>query len=117
MSIWDELDHFKPSEFDHPDEMNENLLRSLDRVRHRAHVPMVISSDFRPGDSGAHGQGLAVDVKDDHSSDGVTSHWRFKVVLAALMMGFNRIGIYDKHIHLDIWSTGPQEVIWFGTST
>jgi len=117
MSIWDDLNHFTPEEFDYPDDMDETFLRALDLIRSRAGVPMVITSDYRPGDLKAHGRGLAVDATDDSDSDGVTSQWRYKILKAAIETGILRIGIYDKHIHLDIWQNAPQEVIWYGSST
>ena len=116
MSIWDELDHFSPEEFDYPEEMDEDFLRALDRVRDRAAVSIYVTSDYRPGDGKAHGQGVAVDITDDLESDGVLSRWRYKVLLAAFQMGFTRIGIYDKHVHLDTWDDAPQEVAWQGSS-
>ena len=117
MAIWDELDYFTPDEFDYPDEMNEEFLLVLDLVRERAGVPFVITSDYRPGDPRAHGHGLAVDIADDQGHDGISSTFRFKVVRAALQMGVRRIGVYDKHVHLDCWEDGPQEVLWTGFST
>ena len=112
MSIWDELKYFKPEEFDYPEEMDENLLRLLDSAREIAGVGFFISSDYRLGDPRAHGKGFAVDIVDDPHQDGITSQFRWKVIEAAMAAGFKRIGVYDKHIHLDIWSTAPQEVVW-----
>lgn len=38
---------------------------------------------------------------------------RFKMITGLIKAGFNRIGIYPKHIHADISFTLPQNVIWF----
>jgi len=114
---WNELEFFHAGEFDYPEKMDEDFLRGLDFLRSRVGLPIYISSDYRPGDQGAHGQGLAVDITDDPNTDGITSHWCFLILYWALIHGFTRIGIYDKHIHLDRWTNGPQKVIWIGTST
>jgi len=117
MSIWDDLDYFSPSEFDYPDEMDSTLLYALEEIREMAGVPIFVSSDYRPGDPNAHGHGKAVDITDDLNSDGITSRWRFLVTRAALSKGIRRIGVYDKHIHLDVWEDGPQDVLWIGESS
>ena len=116
MSIFEDLTYFTIDEFDHPYSMSENFLITLDKIRDRANVPIYISSDYRPGDDKAHGQGVAVDIPDDLNSDGISAHWTYRVVLAAMQMGITRIGIYDKHVHLDTWYNGPSEVLWQGTS-
>ena len=93
-----------------------DLLKKLDLAREIAGVPMYISDDYRTNAQGAHSYGMAVDVVDDYDSDGITSAWRYEVVRAACAAGFTRIGVYDKHIHLDIWDGGPQRVMWMGES-
>ncbi len=113
MSIWDRLRYFGRHEFRHPDEMSEELLLRLDEVRHEAGVPIGITSDYRPGDGGAHGRGLAVDIS---GVDGMTSRWRFLVLRAAFKLGWHRIGVYDHHVHLDIDDSLAPEVCWHGGS-
>ncbi len=117
MSIWDQIEYFQPSEFNYPDEMDTVLLLGLDEVRREAGVPIYISSDYRPGDSGAHGEGKAVDIVDDLTHDAITSAWRFKIVRAAFLKGFTRIGVYDAHVHLDVSYLLPQGQLWTGTSS
>lgn len=55
------LAHFKPGEFNHPDKMVNEFLLVLDWIRSRCGIPFYLTSDFRPGDKGLHGQGQAVD--------------------------------------------------------
>jgi len=116
MSIWDSLEWFKREEFKHPDEMDHILLLGLDQVREEADVAMYVTSDYRPGDPRSHGEGKAVDVSDNLNGEPVSGAWRFKVVGAALRCGFVRVGVYDRHIHLDISLRLPQEVLWSGIS-
>ena len=113
---WEEVAFFKPHEFTTPSKLSKELLVRLDHARQIAEVPFFITSDYRFADHKAHGLGLAVDVADDPYADGITSTWRMTVVKAALGAGFRRIGVYDKHIHLDIWEGVIQDVLWVGQS-
>ena len=107
---WDVLQYFKAEEFDHPEELSYDLMVMVDAVRAISGVRLVPTSDYRPGDPLAHGRGVALDLSLPASKD------RMRVVSAAIMVGFRRIGIYDKHIHLDIDRELPQDVMWWGTS-
>jgi hypothetical protein len=114
---WESLDHFGPEEFDHPAMMEEKLVWSLEMLRRAIGLPIYISSDYRPSSTTSHGRGRAVDITDDKDSDGISGRWTYKVVTAALALGFTRIGIYNKHVHLDMDPASPQEVIWGGASS
>lgn len=105
---WRNIEHFEPIEFDGP--MHIGFVGKLDRARTQSGVPFVISSGFRAGDDGAHGLGRAVDIRCRDSRS------RFCILKALLGQGFKRIGVYDKHIHVDDWPDGDQRVIWWGTS-
>lgn len=106
---WSKLRWFVPQEFRHPGEMNWSLLTMLDALRERLGIPLVPTSDFRPGNAGAHGRGLAVDLR-AHSN-----YVRLRIVKEALNMGFPRIGVYNRHIHLDIDDSLPPGM-WGGVS-
>ena len=91
------------------------LWELLDKAREIAGVPFVITSgrrtdsnneDVGGAEKSAHltGEGCDLSVKN--------STTRFKIVNALLKTGFNRIGIYDTHIHCDISKTNPQNVMW-----
>lgn len=111
-----DLDHFDASEFTEPDRMQTQLLLALDETRRKAAFPIRITSSYRGGDPKSHGRGWAVDISDNLRGDPVTSAWRFAVVRAAVGSGFRRIGIYNKHLHLDMDPELPQPVMWWGVS-
>ncbi len=117
MNIWEELNYFTVSEFTNPDKMNPKLLHKLDDVRHVAGLTIFITSSFRVGDAGAHGDGDAVDIADNKTGEEISSRWRHKILAAAYAAGFKRIGSYDKHLHLDVSLTRIQEVSWIGKSS
>ena len=56
-----DLLHFKPEEFNHPDNMDSEFLQFLDEVRIECGVPFYLTSDYRTG-SGLHPLGRAVDL-------------------------------------------------------
>lgn len=111
--IWDELRYFRADEpgiAPYADKLSSDLLRVLDAARHEAGMPFSISSAYRPDDSGAHGRGLAVDIRCSGSIQ------RMAIVRALLNQGVPRVGVYDKHIHADVDPTLPQGM-WAGTSS
>lgn len=109
--------HFRPSEFEHPDKMDVEFLYLLDKIRELAGVPIHITDDYRPnGSTSAHSLGLAVDISDNSAGLAIGSRWRHKVLKAAFELGCERIGIYDRHIHIDVSTSHDQEVCWYGTS-
>lgn len=116
MIDWSEIQHFGPAEFVQPDRMQPSLVSKLDLARDDAGVPIQITSSYRHGDDKAHGRGWAVDLSDNLVGDACASHWRFRVVRALLRQGFARIGVYDRHIHVDLDPDLPQQVLWWGTS-
>jgi len=106
---WNNIKHFVPKEFTRPEQMNYWLIARLDLARIKAGIPFSVSSSFRPGDPGAHGKGLAVDIRAHNSKT------RFAIVKAAIAAGFPRIGVYDRHIHLDVDTSLPPGM-WSGVS-
>lgn len=97
--------------------INEHSLQRLDEARALAGIPFIVNSSYRSpayelskGRSGisAHCNGCAFDIKCCSSSN------RFKIVSAALNVGFTRIGIYPNFIHLDDSTAHDQCVIWYG---
>lgn len=91
------------------------LVQMLDRAREYAGVPFIITSGLRTQEhnnevggvkESSHLKGLAVDLKCETSAN------RFKIIIGLIALGFKRIGIYEKHIHADIDTLKPQEVIW-----
>jgi uncharacterized protein YcbK (DUF882 family) len=97
--------------------LNEEFVALLDRARGLAQTPFIITSGLRTlqeneqtanavSDS-AHLSGLAVDLAC------VESEKRFSIIKALLAVGFCRIGVYERHLHVDKSSTLPQNVIWY----
>lgn len=99
--------------------LDKELIAMLDWSRGRAGVPFVITCGLRTVQQNesvagvqdsSHLKGLGVDLQCDNSVS------RFKMVQALLLSGFKRLGIYDKHLHVDRDETLPQGVIWTGIS-
>ena len=95
------------------------LVAKLDQARHYANTPFFFTSTTRSVadnanamgvENSSHISGKAVDIRVDNSTD------RFNIVKGLVMAGFNRIGVYDHHIHADIDETKPQNVMWTGVS-
>ena len=96
-------------------DMDQRLLTMLDACRREAGIPFILNSAYRSEEydrakgrttNSAHHRGLAVDIR---ATDGAT---KYKIVEAALFVGFNRIGIGSTFIHLDCDESLPQNVIW-----
>ena len=115
------MKYFSYDEFDSPDElgsgkhMDHDLLVMIDRARALYGKPIVVTSGFRTEShnkkvggvaSSSHLKGLAIDVAC------VTSKHRFEILTALLEVGFNRIGIADTFIHIDVDKNKSQNVIW-----
>ncbi len=112
---------FRYAEFDSPDDpgsghnMNRDFLRMLDLCRERAGIPFVVTSGFRTKahhaslrnqgyatvENSPHLLGMAADIR------ATTSTQRFKILNAAIAVGFTRIGIASDYIHLD--NCGPDQ--------
>lgn len=95
--------------------MNQEFLDKLDQARELANIPFKINSAYRSPEHNAkiggkpnssHLRGLAVDisVRDSRS--------RFIVLEALIKVGFNRIGIADTFIHVDLDKEKSDKVIW-----
>jgi zinc D-Ala-D-Ala carboxypeptidase len=95
--------------------MQPNFLELLEKARVLAAIPFKISSGFRcfknnskvggVSDS-AHQRGLATDIA------AIQSSTRAKIVQAAILAGFQRIGIDQRFVHLDMDLEKPYPVIW-----
>lgn len=118
MSIYRGLRHFSEDEFDNPSSMDERFLVWLDEVRNIAGVPFVINSSYREGDhDSTHSLGIAADI------DAPNGNVRYLIVKAAIVAGAQRVGVYDKHVHLELPisrqqlpSRFPMPVLWSGRS-
>lgn len=99
--------------------MKPETVAKLDWARGRAGVPFRITRGFDTTENNtavggvkdsAHLSGHGFDLACSDSVD------RFKIVYALLLVGFRRIGVYDRHIHGDDNPSLPPNVMWVGTS-
>lgn len=105
MSYWDEIVHFKPSEFGDGSKMQEVFVRKLDNLREIMKIPLVVTSGYRSPDhnatvggaeDSAHLYGWAADLR-------ALSPWtRSEIVHIARSMGITRIAVGDTIVHLDM---------------
>jgi uncharacterized protein YcbK (DUF882 family) len=112
------MKYFNESEFNNFDMMDKKLLSMLDEMREIYGHPIKITSSYRSPEHpieaakkqpGEHSYGAAVDIVSD--SGGKT----FRLVKAAIEVGFTRIGISRKKgfIHLGIgYPNAPEKTIW-----
>lgn len=96
-------------------DMDQSLLLRLDRARDLAGVPFTINSGIRCEQHNAaigasmgssHIAGYAADIS------ATDSRSRFKIIKALIDVGFNRIGIHSRFIHVDNDPDKDREVVW-----
>ena len=118
---WEQFAPLYRYEFDSPDEegsgnkMKPSFIQKLKEARDLAAVPFIINSGYRSKahnrkvggvESSSHLEGWAADIACTNSRH------RAKILNAAIQVGFNRIGIANSFIHLDIDPNKPREVFW-----
>lgn len=95
--------------------MQPHFLLKLDEAREYAGIPFVINSAYRSlkhnkkvggKPNSSHIKGLAVDIRCN------TSRNRFIILDALIAVGFNRIGVADTFIHVDLDLSKSDNVIW-----
>lgn len=82
--------------------------------------PMVVTSGWRCREyqmelnpatpDSSHTRGMGADIAVHSNKE------RYDMLLAFIQAGFNRIGIYDKHFHVDTDPDLPPGVVWVGDS-
>ena len=112
------MKYFEESEFSEFDKMDPVLLTMLDDLREEYGYPIQLTSTYRSPDHpieakkskpGEHAHGAAVDIAC------VGGEATFKLVKAAIEVGFTRIGISRKNnvVHVGIGFPGaPETTIW-----
>jgi len=112
------MKYFEESEFNGFEMMDERLLLLLDNLREAYGYPIKLTSTYRSPDHpieakkskpGEHAYGAAVDIAC------VGGEATFKLVKAAIEVGFTRIGISRKSnfVHVGIGYPGaPETTIW-----
>ena len=113
--------YFTYEEFDSPDiqgsgqNMCDTLIQMLDEVREEYGKPIRITSGYRTeawnekvngvSDS-AHLKGFAADLAVKNSRE------RFELLFLLIKYNFNRIGIANTFIHVDIDDSKDPDVVW-----
>lgn len=121
------LRYFSYSEFDSPDKpgtgklMDKVFLQKLDKAREIAKIPFIITSGFRTREynstlersvpNSSHIYGKAVDIS------AVTDNEKDIIIKSLIEVGFKRIGIAGKAIHVDNDYTKPYPSVWFYDNT
>ncbi len=112
------MKYFTESEFNEFEKMDPKLLEKLDQLREAYGYPIKLTSTYRSPDHpieakkakpGEHAYGAAVDIAC------VGGEATFKLVKAAIEVGFTRIGISRKNnfVHVGIGYEGaPPITIW-----
>ena len=112
------MKYFTESEFNEFEKMDPKLLEKLDQLREVYGYPIKLTSTYRSPDHpieakktkpGEHAYGAAVDIAC------VGGEATFKLVKAAIKVGFTRIGISRKNnfVHVGIGYDGaPPITIW-----
>lgn len=112
------LKHFTLDEFDcretGENQMSNNFLIMIDRLREECGFPFVITSGFRSKqhsaernkpNGGYHTKGVAADVSVSNSQQ------RYKIVEKAIELGFKGIGVANTFVHVDLRNTNDP-VMW-----
>lgn len=95
--------------------VSDSLIARLDRARHIAGFPLVVTSGVRCPEhnaksggvaDSAHVSGLAADIACTSSAQ------RFKLMQALFLAGFDRIGVASSFVHADVDERKPQGVLW-----
>ena len=112
------MKYFTESEFNEFEKMNPELLEKLDQLREAYGYPIKLTSTYRSPDHpieakktkpGEHAYGAAVDIAC------VGGEATFKLVKAAIEVGFTRIGVSRKNnfVHVGVGYDGaPPITIW-----
>ena len=111
------IDEFNCQETDE-NEMQDEFLMKLDKLREACGFPFVITSGFRSTNhsnerhkekAGTHAQGIAADIR------ATTAAQKYEIVKQALLLGFGGIGVARSFIHVDdrsVTNSNSTPVMW-----
>jgi hypothetical protein len=115
MSAEAKLENFNMEEVEG---LTDRMKIMLQAIRYISGVPFHVTSGLRPSDSNSeHSLGMGVDISDNDRGEPISSAWRHKVLGACYAVGLTRIGDYDRHIHIGVSTSHPQDVTWWKTSS
>lgn len=119
--------YFNYEDFDSPDiqgsgqMMDRKVIEMLDEAREIYGSPIFITSGYRTEahnskvggvSKSSHLKGLAADISDNRDGSKMNSRNRFFMLEALYAVGFNRIGVGNGFIHVDIDTDKPEDVVW-----
>ena len=96
--------------------LSHEFVSLLDLARGEAKTSFIITSGKRkPGskigvNNSSHESGVGVDLRCS------TSSVRYKILKGLYWVRFHRIGVYDRHIHVDNDLSKPRNKVWLGKS-
>lgn len=70
---------------------------------------LIITSAYRPDPASSHSRRTAFDISCN------SSRYRFELIRLLVTLGVNRIGVYPRHIHVDVDKQADQDVLWVGS--
>ena len=119
---WENNPYFRESEFActccGKIAMSHSFMHLLSNARHLSNTPFIITSGFRckshnlsigGNPCSAHLVGFAADIR-------CTNNFNRSTILCGLIkVGFKRLGVYNKHIHVDLNPSAPN-CIWLDKS-
>ena len=97
------------------EDIDISLIASLEKLERESRLELEFSSGYRCKacnaaaggvKNSAHLRGLAVDILVDNSVE------RFQLLFAAVILGFRRVGIGRRFVHLDLDLNLAQDVLW-----
>lgn len=94
----------------HQQFLRGDLIHMLETAEKLAGFEFEITSGYREADPRSHGTRLAVDI----ACSG--SRMRHLILSTVYRVGFRRVGIYSRHVHVDIDRTRDDQVTWLGRS-
>ena len=106
------LSEFNCQETDE-NEMQDEFLMKLDKLREACGFPFVVTSGFRSTNhsnerhkekAGTHAQGIAADIR------AISGKEKYKIIEQAIALGFAGIGVAGTFIHVDDRASGDSNV-------
>lgn len=118
---WSKIRHFKESEFTckcgcGACDMNHQFVAALDLAREKSGVPFQVASGFRCAEHNAKCGGVADSAHTrGYAADIITRGSQHRMlVMRALLQFFDRVGVYQTFIHVDVDPDKPAGVMWVG---
>lgn len=124
MIDWTQIRFFKVNEFLEPQKLRPEMIHALDALRLRFGRSLIVTSSYRAAigtDPSAHnmaadgfysGIDLTTQAALARANKKIRGSEMWALCVIAQELGFRRIGIYPKHIHLDMEPTFPSPALW-----